>query len=91
MKKEQAEQNPIICAKTQPKVQEKPKAQEKVISRDKHTTIFASCDADEKDSSYPSGREEKTKKPPENKERRKKLDEVMKIDLPDVYDEEFWS
>ncbi|MGA9187338.1 MAG: hypothetical protein WB014_01945 [Methanosarcina sp.] len=91
LKKEQAEQNPIICAKTQPKVQEKPKAQEKVISRDKHTTIFASCDADEKDSSYPSGREEKTKKPPENRERRKKLDEVMEIDLPDVYDEEFWS
>ncbi len=91
LKKEQAEQNPIICAKTQPKVQEKPRAQEKVISRDKHTTIFASCDADEKDSSYPSGREEKTKKPPENRERRKKLDEVMEIDLPDVYDEEFWS
>lgn len=91
LKKEQTEQNPIICAKTQPKVQEKPRAQEKVISRDKHTTIFASCDADEKDSSYPSGREEKITKPPENREKRKKLDEVMEIDLPDVYDEEFWS
>jgi len=91
LKKEQTEQNPIICAKTQPKVQEKPRAQEKVISRDKHTTIFASCNADEKDSSYPSGREEKIKTPPENRERRKKLDEVMEIDLPDVYDEEFWS
>ncbi len=91
LKKEQAEQDPVIYAKTQPKVQEKPKTQEKVISRDKHTTIFASCDADEKDNSYPSGREEKTKKSPENSERRKKLDEMMEIDLPDVYDKEFWS
>ncbi len=90
-RKEQAEQTPVICAKTQPKVQEKPRTPEKVISRDKHTTIFAAFDADKKDNSYLSGREEKAKKPPENREKRKKLDEAMEIDLPDTYDEEFWS
>jgi hypothetical protein len=91
LKKEAAEQNPVICAKTQPKIQEKPRAPEKVISRDKNTTIFAPFDADKKDNSYLSGREGKARKSPENREKRKKLDEVMKIDLPDTYDEEFWS
>ncbi|MGB9938744.1 hypothetical protein [Methanosarcina sp.] len=91
LKKEQAEQNPVICAKTQPKIQEKPRTPEKVISRDKHTTIFAAFDTDKKDNSYLSGKEEKAKKPPENREKRKKLDEVMEIDLPDTHDEEFWS
>jgi len=90
LKKEAPEQNQVIYAKTQPKIQEKPRAPEKVISRDKHTTIFAAFDAD-KDNSYLSGREEKAKKSPESREKRKKLDEVMKIDLPDTYDEEFWS
>jgi len=90
-RKESAEQTPVICAKTQPKIQEKPRTPEKVVSRDKHTTIFAAFDADKKDNSYLSGREEKAKKPPENREKRKKLDEAMEIDLPDIYDEEFWS
>lgn len=91
LKKESAEEQPIICGKNKPKVQERPKTPEKIISRDRHTTIFASCDADEKKDPYLSDREEKTKKTPENREKRKKLDEVMEIDLPDVYDEEFWS
>jgi hypothetical protein len=64
---------------------------EKVVSSNKHTTIFTSSDKDEKRDSYTPGREEKTKKPPENKEKQKKLDEVMEIDTPEVYDEEFWS
>jgi hypothetical protein len=91
LKKEAAEQNPVIFAKTQPKIQEKPRAPEKVISRDKHTTIFAAFDADKKDNSYLSEREEKAKKSPGDREKRKKLNEVMEIDLPDTYDEEFWS
>ena len=64
LKKEPAEEQPIICGKTQPKVQEKPKAQEKIISRDKHTTIFASCDADEKKITLPSEQRRKNKKYP---------------------------
>lgn len=91
LRKESAEQNPVICAKIQPKIQEKPRAPEKVISIDKHTTIFAAFDADKKDNSDLSGREEKVKIPPEDREKRKKLDKVMDIDLPDTYDEEFWS
>lgn len=91
LKKEAPEQNQIICAKTQPKIQEKPRASEKVISRDKHTTIFAAFDTDKKEKSYLSGKEEKTKKSSESEEKRKKLDEVMKIDLPDTHDEDFWS
>jgi hypothetical protein len=90
LKKEAAEQNPVICAKTQPKIQEKPKVPEKVISRNKHTTIFASFDTDEKKDPYPSGMEENTKKTLETREKRRKLDEVMEIDLPD-HEEEFWS
>jgi hypothetical protein len=91
LRKESAEQNPVICAKIQPKIQEKPRAQEKVISRDKHTTIFAAFDADKKDNSDLSERDKKVKNPPEDREKRKKLDKVMDIDLPDTYDEEFWS
>ena len=44
-----------------------------------------------KEDPYSSGREEQTKKAPEDKEKRRKLDEVLKIDTPEVYDEEFWS
>jgi hypothetical protein len=91
LRKEPAEQNPLICAKTQPKIQEKPRAPEKVISRDKHTTIFAPFDADKKDNSYLSEREDKATKPPENREKRKKLEELMEIDIPDSRDEDFWS
>jgi hypothetical protein len=91
LKKESPEQNPVICAKTQPKIQEKPRAPEKVISRDKHTTIFAAFDADKKDNSSLSGREEKAKKSPDNKEKHKKLDNMMEIDLPDTHEEDFWS
>jgi hypothetical protein len=91
LKKEIPEEQPIIYGKAQPGFQEKPKTPERIISRDKHTTIFASCGTDEQKKPYLSDREEKTKKNSENKERRKKLDEVMEIDLPDVQDEEFWS
>jgi hypothetical protein len=91
LKKEPVEEDPIIYAKPQPKAQEKPKVQEKIISRDKHATIFASCDEEEKKNIYPSGREEKPRKTTENREKRKKLDEAMEIDLPDNYEEEFWS
>lgn len=88
---EEVKENPIIYAKPQPKAQEKPKTQEKVISKDKHTTIFAACNEEEKKNSYPSGREEKPGKTTENRDKRKKLDEAMEIDLPDNYEEEFWS
>ena len=91
LKKDSVEENPIIYAKPQPKAPEKPKTQEKVISKNKHTTIFASCDEEEKKNIYPSGREEKPGKATEKREKRKKLDEVMEIDLPDDYEEEFWS
>jgi hypothetical protein len=91
LKKEPVEEKPIIYGKIQTKVQEKPRVSEKVVSSNKHTTIFTSSDKDEKNNSYPPDREEKTKKPPENKEKRRKLDEIMEIDTPEVYDEEFWS
>lgn len=90
LREEPAEQNPIICARTQPRIQEKPRIPEKVISRDKHTTIFTPFDTDKKDNSYLPRREE-AKKPPENREKRKKLDKVIEIDLPDTYEEDFWS
>lgn len=83
------EEKPIIYGKPHQKVQEKPKVPEKIVSSNKHTTIFTSSDKDEKKVSYPPDREEKTKKIPDNRERRRKLDEVMKIDTPEVYDEEF--
>jgi hypothetical protein len=91
LKKETAEEKPIIYGKPQPKFQEKPKMPEKIVSSNKHTTIFASSDTEEKKNPYPSGRDEKTKKTHENIEKRRKLDEVMEIDTPEVYDEEFWS
>lgn len=91
LKTELAEQNPVIYANTQPKVQEKLKASEKVISRDKHTTIFAPSDSDKKDNSCLPGREEKPEKSHENREKRKKLDKAMEIDLPETSDEDFWS
>lgn len=91
LKIEPVEQNPVIHAKIEPKFQEKPKAPEKVISRDKHTTIFAPFNNDKKDDSCLPGREEKVIKSAENKEKRKKLDEAMEIDLPETYDEDFWS
>lgn len=90
LKKEVPEQNQVICAKTQPKIQEKPRTPEKVISRDKHTTIFAAFETDKKDSSCLSGREEKAKRSPESREKRKNLDEVMEIDLPDTHNDDFW-
>ncbi len=91
LKKEPGEEQQIIYGKTQPKLQEKPKVPEKIISRDRNTTIFVSSDADEKKDLYLSEREEKAKKNLENREKRKKLEEVMEIDLPDGYKEEFWS
>ncbi len=91
LKKDPVEEDTIIYAKPQPKAQEKPKVQERVISRDKHATIFSSCDEEEKKNIYPSGREEKPGKATENRDKRKKLDEVMDLDLPDNYEEEFWS
>lgn len=91
LKKESVEQNPVICAKIQPKNQEKPRASEKVISRDKHTTIFAPFNADKKDNSCLSGKEEKAKKSPEDREKRKKLQDAMEIDLPETNEKEFWS
>lgn len=90
LKKEAIEQNSVIYAEIQPKIHEKPRTRERVISRDKHTTIFTALDADKKDNSRLSGREEKTKRALQDREKRKKLDEVMKIDLPDTHDE-FWS
>jgi hypothetical protein len=91
LKIEPVEQNLVIHAKIEPKFQEKPKAPEKVISRDKHTTIFAPFNNDKKDDSCLPGREEKVIKSAENKEKRKKLDKAMEIDLPETYDEDFWS
>lgn len=90
LKTDSAEQNPVIYAKTQPKIPEKPKGPEKVISRDRHTTIFAPY-TDKKDNSNRPGREEKAENSPENREKRKKLDKEMEIDLPETYDEDFWS
>lgn len=81
----------IIYGRTQSKVQEKARVPEKVISSNKHTTIFSSSEKTEKKESYPSEREEKTKKSPDDKDKRKRIDEVMEIDTPEVYDEEFWS
>lgn len=95
-----AEEKTIIYGRTQPKVQEKPKVTEKVISSNKHTTIFSTTDkVDEKDTYLSgreerinlTGREERINKPQEDKEKRKKLDKVMEIDTPEVKDEEFWS
>ncbi len=97
LKKEPAEEklqlkkNQLYMENLNQKVQEKPKVPEKIVSSNKHTTIFTSSDKDEKKDSYPPDREEKTKKIPDNKEKRRKLDEVMEIDTPEVYDEEFWS
>lgn len=81
-----------ISTKLQPQeTQEKPKVQEKIILRDKHATIFASCDENEADTCHLPRREEKPKKPVMSEEKRKKLDDVMELDLPDNYEEEFWS
>jgi hypothetical protein len=91
IKEENMHSKPQQEAQEKSRVQEKPKVQEKVISRDKHTTIFASFDEEERKNTYPSGRGEKPRKTTENRDKRKKLDEAMEIDLPDNYDEEFWS
>jgi hypothetical protein len=91
LKKEPTAEEPIIYGRNQSKVQEKAKVPEKVISSNKHTTIFTSIDKAEKKESYPSESEEKTKRSPDDKVKRKRIDEVMEIDTPEVYDEEFWS
>lgn len=85
-----ADEKPIIFAKIQP-VQEKVKSPEKVISRDKNTTIFSSSETDERKNFRFSDRENKAKRTSEDNEKRKKLNEIMEIDAPDVYDKEFWS
>lgn len=105
LRKEPSEEDPVRYANPQPKAEEKPKVQEKpkvpekpkiqekIISRDKHATIFAACDEEEEEKKniYSSVKEEKPKKAIENKDKRKKFDEVMDINLPDNYEEEFWS
>lgn len=88
---EMPEKNQSICTKIQSRVKERPIVQEKIILNDKHTTIFVASDPDKKDNTYLSGRDENTKKLSEIREKRKKLDEVMKIDLQDTQDEDFWS
>jgi hypothetical protein len=87
LKKEPEEENPIIFAKIQPNSQQSPRIPEKVVSKDKQTTIFVPYDAEKKKENYPPESEIKT----ENKERSKKPDKDKEIDLPDVYDEEFWT
>jgi hypothetical protein len=91
LKKDSIEENPIIFAKLKPEIQHSPKTPEKVVSKNKHTTIFAPFDADKKKEIYPLDREEKTKKPSGDREKSKRHHETKDIDLPDVYDEEFWS
>ncbi|HII90630.1 MAG TPA: hypothetical protein HA262_00260 [Methanosarcina sp.] len=90
LKIESTEQNSIIYANTQPRVQENSKAPEKVISRDKHTTIFVRSDTSKKDNSCLPGREEKAEKSHESREKRR-TDKATEIDLPETYDEDFWS
>lgn len=91
LKTEWAEQSSVIYTNTQPKIQEKSKASEKVISRDKHTTIFSLSDSDKKDNVCLPGREEKVEKFHESRVKRKKLDKATEIDLPETSDEDFWS
>jgi len=69
----------------------KPKPQERVIARDRNATIIEACDGTEVPCTCPPGRGDSLRKSAELKEKRKKLDEVMDIDLPDNYEEEFWS
>jgi hypothetical protein len=76
LKKEPVAEEPIIYGRNQTKVQEKAKVPEKVISSNKHTTIFMPSDKAEKRESYPLEREEKIKKPSEDKEKRKKIREL---------------
>lgn len=88
----EAKEKITISAKLQPQEnQEKPKIQEKIILRDKHATIFASCDENETDTVNLPRRAEKPKKSAMSEEKRKKLDDLMELDLPDNYEEEFWS
>jgi hypothetical protein len=90
LKKESVEEKSIIYGKTQPKVQEKLKIPEKIVLSNKHTTIFTSSNISEMKDSNPSERKENPEKIPDNRKRRK-LDEIMEIDTPEVYDEEFWK
>lgn len=69
----------------------KPKFQERVISRNRNATIIESCDITEEPCSCPPGRGENPRKSAEPGEKRRKLDEVMDLELPDNYEEEFWS
>ena len=80
----------MIFAKVRP-APEKQKTPEKVISKDRNATIFASYDLNESKNFQFPDKEENKKKPDEDSEKRKKLSQIMEIDAPDVYDKEFWS
>jgi hypothetical protein len=69
----------------------KPKLQERVIARNRNATIIEACDGAEEPCTCSPGRGEGLRKSADLKEKRKKLDDVMDIDLPDNYEEEFWS
>ncbi len=69
----------------------KPAPQERVVARNRNATIIEACDGAEEPCTCPPGRGDNLRKSADLKEKRKKLDEVMDIDLPDNYEEEFWS
>lgn len=69
----------------------KPKVQERVIARNRNATIIEACDGAEEPCTCSPGKGDSPGQSAELKEKRKKLDEVMDIDLPDNYEEEFWS
>jgi hypothetical protein len=89
-KREAVDENPVIFAKVRP-APEKQKTPEKVISKDRNATIFASYGSNESKNFQFADKEENKKKPDEDSEKRKKLSQIMEIDAPDVYDKEFWS
>lgn len=95
LKREQAEEAEkaleVKKARETESLPPKPKLQERVISRNRNATIIEACDGSEEPCEFSPGRGDQLGKSADLKEKRKKLDKVMDLDLPDNYEEEFWS
>jgi len=95
LKREQAEEAERVMevkkAREAESLPPKPKLQERVTSRNRNATIIEACDCSEEPCEFSPGRGDKPGKSAEFKDKHKKLDKVMDLDLPDNYEEEFWS
>lgn len=67
---------------------------ERIISQDKHATLIEAFENPSSPSSRKLGGLDRQKEPernPETREKRKKLEKMMSLELPENYEEDFWK